>query len=59
MFIVYTVSVEEMTVEVLHQGEMNHNGLVHIPMTTPDIDEYLSEKDKKDIKFGVDNEVLT
>ncbi|GFR83521.1 pyruvate kinase [Elysia marginata] len=51
------VSLVEMIVEVVHQGEMNHNGLVHIPMTTPNIDEYLSEKDKKDIKFGVDNEV--
>ncbi|RUS72311.1 hypothetical protein EGW08_019919, partial [Elysia chlorotica] len=58
--VVKKVSLEEMVVEVLHQGEMSHNGLVHIPMTTPnivDVDEYLSEKDKKDIKFGVDNEV--
>lgn len=55
--VIKKVSLVEMIVEVVHQGEMNHNGLVHIPMTTPDFDEYLSEKDKKDIKFGVDNEV--
>ncbi|GFN99346.1 pyruvate kinase [Plakobranchus ocellatus] len=51
------VSASEMLCEVVHSGEMHHKCLAHIPMTTPIMAQYLSEKDKKDIKFCVDNGV--